>query len=139
MDNTWLTQPVFFNNNFTRTIPNSKKLAYLKSTFYGLNDTFHKLTVEQMYPGGVFIGKKELETLIGAQMIPLSYISLKTHIKSKIGPNKKYNGVSQKKNTHNSIASLMESIKSGSGQHRKIIMRDSKIITQHPRVPGEKN
>ena len=61
MDNTWLTQPVFFNYNFTRTVPNSKKLAYLKPTFYGISDTFHKLTVEQMYPGGAFIGKPSLK------------------------------------------------------------------------------
>ena len=40
MDNTWLTQPVFFNNNFTRTVPNSKKLAYLKPTSMALVITF---------------------------------------------------------------------------------------------------
>ena len=77
-------------------------------------------------------------------MIPLSYISLKTHIKSKIGSNKKYNGVPlrcpQKKNTHNSIASHMESITSGSGQYRKIIMRDRKKRKNNThQVLGEKN
>ena len=93
MDNTWLTQPIFFNLNFTRAVPNSKKLACLKPTFYGISDNFHTITVEQMYPGGSFIGKNALEDMIGAQIIPLSYIGLKSHIKSKIGPNKKYNGV----------------------------------------------
>ena len=78
MDNTWLTQPVFFNSNFTRTVPNSKKLAYLKPTFYGISDNFHTLTVEQMYPGGSFIGKNDLEAITGAQIIPLSYLGLKT-------------------------------------------------------------
>ena len=95
-----------------------------------------------MYPGGTFIGKTDLEIIIGAQMIPLSYISLKTHIKSKIGPNKKYNGVPlrwpQKNNTHNSIATLMESITSGSGQYRKIIMRERTKITHHPPGPWRK-
>ena len=86
-----------------------------------------------MYPGGTFIGKTDLETLIGSQMIPLSYISLKTHIKSKIGPNKKYNGIPLRcphtKNTHSSVASLMESIKSGSGQYRPV---EGKTESQFP-------
>ena len=115
MDNTWLTQPIFFNLNFTRAVPNSKKLAFLKPTFYGIDDNFHTLTVEQMYPGGSFIEKNALEEITGAQIIPLSYIGLKSHIKSKIGPNKKYNGVPlrcpQRKNTQDTMSSLMESIK----------------------------
>ena len=93
-----------------------------------------------MYPGGTFIGKTDLKDLIGSQMIPLSYISLKTHIKSKIGPYKKYNGIPLRcpqKNTHSTATSLMETIKSGSGQYRKIIMRNRPKISHTPH--GEKN
>ena len=68
-------------------------MATLKPTFYGIIDIHHKITVERMYPGGFFIEKAVLKELTGSQIIQLGYFSLKTHIKSKIGPHKKYNGV----------------------------------------------
>ena len=50
LDNSWLCQPLFYNNNFTRKLPNSTK-----TTFFGLPDKAHTLTVHDFYPNGKFI------------------------------------------------------------------------------------
>ena len=92
-----------------------------------------------MFPGGTFIEKGALEVLSGSQTIQLSYFSLKTHIKSKIGPQQNINGIPLRcphtKNTHCTMASLMASVKSGSGQYRKIIIRNRPKMTPHPPGP----
>ena len=56
--------------------------------------------------------------------MPLQYFSLKAHIKGKVGPNKTYDAIPklrlpQKQHSHNTISSLMEFTKQGSGNYRK--------------------
>ena len=49
-DNTGLTQPIFYNLNFTRNYPGKcKTKSYLTPTFYGLDDKHHTLMVKDFY------------------------------------------------------------------------------------------
>ena len=63
LDNSWLCQPLFYNLNFTRKMPNSFKTTFLKPTFYGLPDRAHTLTVQDFYPNGRFISLTSLNTI----------------------------------------------------------------------------
>ena len=59
----------------------------------------------------------------------MQYTNLKSHIKSHIGLNKKYDAIPienlpQKRHTHSNTTSLLESIRKGSGLYRKIISRE---------------
>ena len=136
LDNSWLCQPLFYNTNFTRKLPNSSKTTFLKPTFYGLPDRAHMLTVQDFYPNGRFISLATLNTITGANLMQMQYKNLEFHIKSKIGANKFYDAVPklnlpQRKYTHSTINSLMTSIKKGSGTYRKIISRSQKRSDVH--------
>jgi hypothetical protein len=48
-DNSWLTQPVVYNLNFTRKQPRKKKGTHLTPTFYGLPDSNHTLKLKDFY------------------------------------------------------------------------------------------
>ena len=135
-DNSWLFQPVFFNTNFTRKYPNSKKTTFLTPTFYGLRDSAHTLTLGEFFPNGVFIEKNSLNTLTGSNLMQMQYENLKAHIKNKVGLNKFYDAIPklklpQKKHTHSSIKSLMINTTQGSGTYRKIISKAHKISDVH--------
>ena len=79
------------------------------------------------FPRGIFISKESLEEKIESRLVQLSYNSLKTHIKSKLGQQKKYQAIplrcNQRKGTHPTIRSLMTKNKSGSGIYRRILSR----------------
>ena len=131
LDNSWLCQPLFYNNNFTRKLPNSTK-----TTFFGLPDKAHTLTVHDFYPNGKFIPLATLNVLTESNLMQMQYNNLAYHIKSKIGANKMYDSIPtlilpQKKHTHSTIGSLMSSIKKGSGTYRKIISKSHKKIDVH--------
>ena len=135
-DNSWLLQPLFYNNVFTRKLPNSSKTTYLKPTFYGLPDSAHTLTVQDFYPNGKFITLATLNTLAGSNLMEMQYTNLKFHIKSKIGPNKYYDAIPkqtlpQRKHTYSTIGSLMSNIHKGSGKYRKIISKSQKSPDVH--------
>ena len=127
-DNSWLCQPLFYNQNFTRKLPMSNKTAFLRPTFYGLPDSAHMLTLQDFFPSGKFISQTALNTITGSNLMQMQYKNLEAHIKSKVGINKKYDAIPklnlpQKKHTHSTIGTLMSSIKKGSGTYRKIISR----------------
>ena len=135
-DNSWLCQPLFFNMNFTRKMPNNSKRTFLKPTFFGLPDTAHTLTVQDFYPEGKFISLANLNTLTGSNLMQMQYNNLTFQIKGKIGCNKYYDAIPklnlpQKKYTHATIGSLMKSIEKGSGTYRKIISRSYKSADVH--------
>ena len=104
-DNSWLFQPVFFNTNFTRQYPNSKKTTFLTPTFYGLQDSAHTLTLIELFPHGKFIDKDTLNTLTGSNLMEMQYNNLRAHINHRVGPNKFYDAIPKlklpkKKHTH---------------------------------------
>ena len=128
-DNSWLHQNAFYNMSITRKQPNTKEKVALKPTFYGIPDEFHTLSIKDLYPSGSFISNTELNTLTNTTIQNLQYLSLKSHIKSHIGPGRKYDAIAkeiqpQKKSTHSNTADLMTSIKKGSGVYRKILGRE---------------
>ena len=86
LDNSWLLQPLFYNTNFTRKMPNSKKETFLTPTFYGLPDSAHTLSLKDFFPNGVFIERNCLNTLARANLMHMQYTNLKAHIKNKVGP-----------------------------------------------------
>ena len=136
LDNSWLCQPLFYNLNFTRKLPNSSKTTFLRPTFYGLPDSAHILSVQDFYPNGKFITLATLNTLAGSNLMHMQYKNLEFHIKSKIGLNKLYDAIPklnlpQKKHTHSTIGSLMKSTNKGSGKYRKIISRSHKYTDIH--------
>ena len=66
----------------------------------------------------------------------MQYENLKNHIKTHIGPNKKYDAIlpenkPQKKHTFSTAAGLLRTIKKGSGIYRKIIDRDKITTNMH--------
>ena len=130
MDNAWIMQNAFYNLNFHRKNPDNKSTIHLTPGFYGIPERYHTLKVIDFFPGGIFISKENLEEKIEKRMVALSYTNLKSHIKSKIGHQKKYQAIPlkcvQKKGTHPTIKSLMVSIKKGSGVYRKILNRGEK-------------
>ena len=136
LDNSWLFQPVFFNTNFTRQYPNSKKKTFLTPTFYGLKDSAHTLKLIELFPHGKFIDKDPLNSLTGANLMEMQYNNLRAHIKHRVGPNKFYDAIPklklpQKEHTHCTIKSLMTNTTQGSGTYRKIIAKSHKISDVH--------
>ena len=87
-DNSWLCQPLFYNQNFTRKLPMSNKTAFLRPTFYGLPDSAHMLTLQDFFPSGKFISQTALNTITGSNLMQMQYKNLEAHIKSKVGINK---------------------------------------------------
>ena len=66
----------------------------------------------------------------------MQYLSLKNHVKSHIGPGKKYDAIAketcpQKKHTHSNSHNLMTNTKKGSGIYRKIIARENPLPDIH--------
>ena len=78
LDNSWLCQPVFYNKNFTRKAPNTKKDTYLTPTFYGLPDTAHTLTLADFFPGGKFIEINSLNILCQSNLKPTAILQSKS-------------------------------------------------------------
>ena len=130
IDNSWILQNIFYNGNFNRKNPNNNTTVHLTPGFYGIPERNHTLTVLDFFPRGIFISKESLEEKIESRLVQLSYNSLKTHIKSKIGQHKKYQAIplrcNQRKGTHPTIKSLMTKNKSGSGIYRRILSRGDK-------------
>ena len=93
MDNAWLMQNIFYNINFSRKNPDNKSTIHLTHGFYGIPEIHHTLKVIDFFPRGIFISKETLEEKIEATMVELSYNNLKTHIKAKIGHQKKYQAI----------------------------------------------
>ena len=136
MDNSWLNQCVFYNMNLTRKQPNAHKKAFLTPTFYGIPDANHTLTVKDLFPGGVFISNESLNQLTSTTVMPMQYLNLKQHIKSLIGPNKKYDSITlekqpQKIHTFSTVTQFLNNVKKGSGRYRKIIERGVTTTTIH--------
>lgn len=93
-DNTWLHQPVFYNNNFTRKYPGKcKQTIHLTPTFYGLEDQLHTFSVMDFYNSMTFKTNKQIELTTGTKLTTIQYASLKGHITSHIGHQKKYDGL----------------------------------------------
>ena len=135
-DNTWLNQCAFYNLNITRKQPNNNQKTFLKPTFYGIPDTYHTLTLKDFFNTGSFITNDALNTLTESRIHPMQYTNLKSHIRSHIGQNKKYDAIPienlpQKKHTYSNTTSLMESIKKGSGHYRRIISREHATYDIH--------
>ena len=132
MDNSWLLQNAFYNCNFTRKLPDSNKTVNLTPSFYGIGKRHHTLSVEELYPRGIFITKDDLENKVGSRLIEMNYNNLKNHIKCKIGPNRKYQAIplrgSQRKGLHPTIRNLMTNNRSGSGVYRRILPRREKRL-----------
>ena len=140
MDNSWLNQCAFYNLNITRKLPNSTKRTFLTPTFYGIPDMYHTLTLKDLHPRGTFISNASLNQLTSTNIMNMQYQSFKNHIKAHIGINRKYDAIPleklpQKKFTYSKSAGLLNSIKKGSGQYRKIIERD--IITSNIHNPSK--
>ena len=93
MDNAWIMQNIFYNLNFTRKNPDNKSIIHLTPGFYGIPETHHSLKVIDFYPRGTFISKEALEEKIEVTLVELSYNNLKSHIKAKIGQQKKYQAI----------------------------------------------
>ena len=136
LDNSWINQCAFYNSNINRKQPNSKQTIFLRPTFYGIPDTYHTLTLKDLYPSGTFITNEGLNTLTNSTILNMHYHNLKNHIKSHIGPNKKYDAIAkerlpQKKHTFSNTTEFMKSIKKGSGMYRKVIRRGSPLPNIH--------
>merc|ERR1712074_295561 len=77
-DNTWLHQPVFYNNNFTSKYPGKcKQTIQLTPTFYGLEDRFHTLSVMDLYDSLSFKTNEQIELTTGIKFTTIQYASLK--------------------------------------------------------------
>ena len=131
-----VNQCAFYNRNITRKQPNSTKNVFLTPTFYGIPDTFHTLTLKDLFPRGAFITHTSLNQLTNKTIMDLQYQNLKTHIKAHIGPNKKYDAIPleklpQKLHTFSTPGDLLHHIKKGSGRYRKIIERSHRLTNIH--------
>ena len=140
MDNSWLNQCAFYNMNITRKLPNSTKRTFLTPTFYGIPDTYHTLTLKDLYPRGSFVTNATLNQITSTSIMNMQYQNFKNHIKAHIGPNKKYDAIPleklpQKKFTYSNSAGLLHNIIKGSGPYRKIIERE--IITTNIHNPSK--
>ena len=136
LDNTWINQCAFFNTNINRKQPNSKQTTFLRPTFYGIPDTYHTLTLKDLYPAGTFITNEGLNTLTNSTILNMHYNNLKNHIKSHIGPNKKYDAIAkerlpQRKNTFSNTTDFMKSIHKGSGLYRRVLGRGTPLPDIH--------
>ena len=136
LDNSWLNQCAFYNMNITRKQINSTKRIFLTPTIYGIPDTYHTLTLKDLFPRGAFITHASLNQLTNSTIINMQYQNLKSHIKAHIGPNKKYNAIAleklpQKKYTYSTASELFRSIQRGSRPYRKIIERNIIIPDIH--------
>ena len=131
-DNSWLHQPIFYNNNFTRKYPGKcKQSTYLTPTFYGLEDQHHTLSVMDFYEAMAFKTVDQIELTTGTKLSTIQYASLKGHITSHIGHHKKYDGLvkettPQKKYTFSNTKDFLNNNKKGSGTIKKIINRKNK-------------
>ena len=128
--------------NITRKQPNTKQHTFLKPTFYGIPDTYHTLTLKDLYHSGLFITNEALNTLTNTKIHTLQYTNLKCHIKCHISPNKKYDAIPkenlpQKEFTYPTTLQLMANINKGSGIYRKVINRGHP--TQDIHNPGKWN
>ena len=104
-------------------------MVYLKETTLSLLKNF--------FQGEYLSPRKYLSKKLKASIVQLIYNNLKTHIRSKIGQYKTYQGIpircKQRKGTHCTIRSLMVKNKSGSVAYRKIISRgDKKADINYP-------
>ena len=81
MDNSWLLHNAFNNNNFNRKQPNNNTTVYITPGFYGIPERNQTISVEELFPRGIFISKELLEEKIEARMVQLSYNNLKNHVK----------------------------------------------------------
>ena len=79
--------------NITRKQPNSNKTTFLTPTFYGIPDTYHTLTIKDLYPGGAFIANAALNQLTNSTIMDMQYKNLRKHIRTHIGQNKKYDAI----------------------------------------------
>ena len=141
MDNSWLLQNAFYNGNFNRKHPNNNTTVHLTPGFYGIPERNHTLSVEDLFPRGIFISKESLEEKIEARLVLLSYNNLKSHIKSKIGQHKKYQAIplrcKQRKGTHPTIKSLM--VQNKYGVYRRILSRGDKQLDINNPTSWRKN
>ena len=130
-DNTWLLQPAFFNDNIRRLDPsptNNKRTTILRPCDYGISNSMKHLTLSDFYLGGIFKPKEDIEILLGETIHTLNYTSLKNHIKSNIGPNKRYEGVpipnkKVPKHIKQTLPEFINSATKGSKPYRKILLR----------------
>ena len=87
MDNIWLAQNAFYNQNFTRKQPKKNSLVHLTPGFYGIDERHHTITNEEFFPRGTFITKKGNEAKIDARIVQMNYNNLKNHIKNRATQN----------------------------------------------------
>ena len=83
--------------NITRSQLKSHKKIVLTPTFYGIPDTYHTLTLKDLYPRGIFITRESLSQLTNTSIMQMQYQNLRNHIKAHVGPNKKYDAVALEK------------------------------------------
>ena len=117
----------------TRTNPD--KTMPLNQGDYGLSKSAQNTTLAMCYQGGRFKSKEELEEAIGEPIIQLHFTSLKFHIKSNIGPNKRLQGIpipnkNIPKYVHQSLPQCVKSAKNGSKAYRKILRREIAPISK---------
>ena len=130
-DNTWLNQPIFYNDAIRAPAPttaNPNKTIYLNQGDYGLSKRTKKTSLIMCYEGGRFKSKENLETALGEPILPLHYSNLMFHIKSNIGPNKRLDAIvipnkNVPRHIQQSLPELITSAKHGSKPYRKILLR----------------
>ena len=77
-DKSWIHQPIFYNSNFMRKYPGrGKKSIHLTPTFYGLDDKFHILTVNDFYVSMKIKTHDQLKNLTSKTLTPIQYGCLK--------------------------------------------------------------
>ena len=150
-DNSWFQQPCFNSSNILTKIPNRRGAGYktesLKQAYYQLPENFH-CRVSELYQGGTFIIRKNLETLVrtrtGIQnyiLTELSHSMLRNSMKFVIKNTSKHEGENVKypnciplnhpkppKFSHSNTLSLYQKSKSGSKAFRRILDKNINFI-----------
>ena len=136
-DNTWINQPIFYNDAIRRSEPTPGKpnrTVTLKHGEYGLSQCTKGTSLSMCYKGGIFKSKEDLEATLGESLLPLNYSNLRYHIKSNIGPNKRFEAVpipnkKVPKHIKQSLPEFIAAAKHGSKPYRKILLRTLPPIT----------
>ena len=136
-DNTWINQPIFHNDAIRRIDPNHRnpnKTISLNPAEYGLSQRTKGTTLSMCFTGGKFKSQEDLEATLGEPLLPLNFAKLRTHIKSNIGQNKRFDAVpipnkKVPKHIKQSLPEFITAAKHGSKPYRKILLRSLPPIT----------
>ena len=135
-DNSWFTQPVFFNKKLQLNRMQGREKLYAVPGDFGLNPEMAKLRICDLYSNLRFINKETFDTINGRISEDQNFQGLRNFVRSKIGPRKLFPGIptfnpNPPEFSHDSVAALMRKFNKGSSHFRKIIQRDPEEKSNH--------